>query len=223
MQQGSSGNPTFSAGKAASVDLCSVSACFPHVITYPEASSGGSAEKGLVSCPKSPTASDPCTVTINVKAADVGDPKSDSLLEEAGLYAFATSHDQGSTTNPQAQADNVPLQVDGECCFNFRAASLAQAPAVTLPASSIATLPSARRCASRRHFRIHLRKRVRRAAIYVNGRRVSARGRKRLHGTVDLRGLPKGTFTIRIVGRLRDGRRVVARRTYHTCVPRRHH
>ena len=221
MQQGSSGSPTFSAGKAASVDLCSVSACDPHVITYPEASSGGTAEKGAVSCPKTPSASDPCTVTIDVKATDVGSPNDASLLEEAGLYAFATSHDQGSTTNPQAQADNVPLQIDGECCFDFRQASVARAPALTLPPSSIAALPSSRRCASRRHFRIHLRKRVRSAAIYVNGRRVSARGRKRLHGTVDLRGLPKGTFTIRIVASLRDGRRIVSRRTYHTCVPRR--
>src|SRR3954471_7320195 len=61
MQLGSGGRPTFSAGKAASVDLCSVSACFPHVITYPE----GSGAKGTVTCPKSPSADTPCRVDID--------------------------------------------------------------------------------------------------------------------------------------------------------------
>jgi hypothetical protein len=60
-------------------------------------------------------------LTIKVKAADVGNPTSKSLLEEVGTYAFAASHPQGATTNAQAQADNVPLQIDGACCFNFKA------------------------------------------------------------------------------------------------------
>src|SRR5205823_1101115 len=38
--------PSFYAGKAQSVDLCSVSACFPHVITYPESNVGGTVERG---------------------------------------------------------------------------------------------------------------------------------------------------------------------------------
>jgi hypothetical protein len=121
MQQQSSGSPTFYAGATQSVDLCSVSACDPHVLTYPEDSSGGTAETGKLSCPAKPSASDPCTVTINVKAADVGKPTASSLLEEVGTYAFAASHAQGTTTNAQALADNVPLQVDGACCFNFEA------------------------------------------------------------------------------------------------------
>jgi hypothetical protein len=112
---------SFYAGKAQSVDLCSVSACFPHVITYPEPGVGGTAEHGSISCPSSPSASNPCTLTIKVKAADVGNPTSKSLLEEVGTYAFAASHPQGATTNAQAQADNVPLQIDGACCFNFKA------------------------------------------------------------------------------------------------------
>ena len=46
------------------------------------------------------------------------------------------------------------------------------------------------------------------------------RGR-RLRAPVNLRGLPKGTFTVRIKAVRRDGRRVSAHRTYHTCVPKR--
>ncbi|TMC38612.1 MAG: hypothetical protein E6J25_13250 [Chloroflexi bacterium] len=114
--------PTFFAGKAQSVDLCSVSACFPHVITYPEPAFGGVAETGSVSCPPSPpSASNPCTLTITVKMADVGGPTASSLLEEVGGYAFASAHQQGALTNAQAEADNVPLEIDGVCCYNFRA------------------------------------------------------------------------------------------------------
>ena len=129
METQPSGSPSYYAGQAQSVDLCSVSACFPHVITYPEAgSTGGNAEKGSVDCPSSPSASSPCTITIQARAADVGSPKAGttstaSLLESVGSYAFASSHQQGQLTNAQAQADNVPLQVDGVCCINFREAS----------------------------------------------------------------------------------------------------
>src|SRR5438132_4285420 len=73
--------PIFYAGAAQSVDLCSVSACFPHVITYPEPGLGGSAENGSIKCPSAPSASNPCTLTINVNVANVGNPTSSSLLE----------------------------------------------------------------------------------------------------------------------------------------------
>jgi hypothetical protein len=120
MSNTAANQPSFYAGKAESVDLCSVSACFPHVITYPEPGVGGTAESGSVSCPSSPSATNPCTLTIKVSAADIGNPTSKSLLEEVGSYALAASHLQGTTTNAQAQADDVPLQIDGACCFNFK-------------------------------------------------------------------------------------------------------
>jgi hypothetical protein len=114
--------PSFYAGKAQSVDLCSVSACFPHVITYPEPLLGGSQETGSIQCPVTPSVSNPCTVTVTVKVADVGSPTTTSLLEEVGSYSLAASHQQGATTNAQAEADNVPLEIDGVCCYNFEAA-----------------------------------------------------------------------------------------------------
>jgi hypothetical protein len=120
MSNTATNQPSFYAGKAQSVDLCSVSACFPHVITYPEPGVGGTAEHGSVSCPASPSASNPCTLTVKVTPADVGNPTSKTLLEQVGTYALAASHLQGTTTNAQAQADNVPLEIDGACCFNFK-------------------------------------------------------------------------------------------------------
>jgi hypothetical protein len=110
--------PTFYAGKAGSVDLCSVSACFPHVITYPEPSLGGTAEKGTISCPATPSASNPCTLTVNVNVGDVGNPTSTSLLEEVGSYALVSTVQSGAITNAGAEADNVPLEIDGLCCYN---------------------------------------------------------------------------------------------------------
>jgi hypothetical protein len=110
--------PSFYAGRAQSVDLCSVSACFPHVITYPESNFGGTVERGGISCPTGPSTTNPCTLTIQVNVADVGNPTGSSLLEEIGSYAFATAHPQGTTTNAQALADDVPLQIDGACCYN---------------------------------------------------------------------------------------------------------
>jgi hypothetical protein len=120
MSNTAANQPSFYAGKAQSVDLCSVSACDPHVLTYPEPSFGGSTEPGSVSCPASPSAGKPCTVTIKVHTADIGAPTTKSLLEEVGSYSLASAHPQGATTNAQALADDVPLQIDGACCFNFR-------------------------------------------------------------------------------------------------------
>jgi hypothetical protein len=111
----------FYAGRAQSIDLCSVSACDPHVIFYPEApATGANTESGNVSCPARPSSSNPCTVTIHVAGADVGSPTTSSLLEEVGSYAFGAARQQAAITNPQAESDELPLEVDGICCFNFR-------------------------------------------------------------------------------------------------------
>jgi hypothetical protein len=119
MSATASGSRSFYAGRTKSVDLCSVSACFPHLLIYAEAGQGGRREKGKVTCPRKPSAKHPCTLVIHVATRDVGKPKPASVLQEVGAYAFATSHPQGSTTNAQAQADNVPLEIDGACCYDF--------------------------------------------------------------------------------------------------------
>ena len=119
----------FSAGKAQSVDLCSVSLCLPRVIIYPEAGTGATGTNientgSSATCPTSPSASNPCTITISVNTADIGSPASTSLLEEVGAYAVSTSHLQFGTSNAQGQADNVPLEIDGVCCYNFQASTV---------------------------------------------------------------------------------------------------
>ncbi len=120
MENTAANQPIFYAGAAKSVDLCSVSACFPHVLTFPEPAFGGSSEKGSISCPAAPSAANPCTLTISVKVADVGSPTSSSVLQELGTYSFAASTPSGEITNAQAQADDVPLEIDGACCINAK-------------------------------------------------------------------------------------------------------
>lgn len=120
MENTATNQPIFYAGAARSVDLCSVSACFPHVLTFPEPAFGGSTERGSVSCPAAPSASNPCTLTISVRASDVGSPASSSLLQELGSYSFGASTQSGEITNAQAQADDVPLEIDGACCINAK-------------------------------------------------------------------------------------------------------
>ena len=117
--------PTFYAGKTQSIDLCSVSACFPHVLTYPEPSFGGTAEPGTITCPAAPSASNPCSVTIAVGVGDIGMTPAmaaRSLLEEVGGYALAATIQEGAENNATAESDTVPLEIDGVCCYNFKAA-----------------------------------------------------------------------------------------------------
>jgi len=82
-------------------------------------------------------------------------------------------------------------------------------------------------CASHRRVTVSLGRRargVRSVRVTFNGKRVPA-SRARLRKSrrqvvVDLAGAPRGRVTVRIVARLRDGRRVVVTRRYRTCAPR---
>lgn len=128
---GGSATVQYSGGKALSIDLCSVSACDPHAVVYPEAPSTslpaatGSPESGSLVCPPGiGRATPPCTLTVSVKTADIGGVTASSLLEQVGSYSFAAARPQSATTNPQAEADLLPLEVDGACCFNFQGNSL---------------------------------------------------------------------------------------------------
>ncbi len=97
---------------------------------------------------------------------------------------------------------------------------VAKKPAFT----SVVKLPSARRCLSRRSFRIRLRApkgvKLRSVTVTVSGHKVKTVKGKRLRAPVDLRGLPKGRYTVRITVRLGNGTVLRGSRTYRTCAPR---
>ena len=98
-------------------------------------------------------------------------------------------------------------------------------PTTRLPSSAfgqrgLLETPSNNRCVSRRYFRIKLRQRYWPviAAVTVKMPRVTRVLRRRPWGTiVDLRGLPKGRFVVRITALTTSARTIRGTRTYRTC------
>ena len=88
--------------------------------------------------------------------------------------------------------------------------------------SGVATLPSTKKCLSRRNFRIRLRNpkgyKIVGATVKVNGKTVATRKKgKRATAPVDLRNLPKGKYTVSITVLLNSGAVVKGTRKYKTC------
>jgi hypothetical protein len=90
--------------------------------------------------------------------------------------------------------------------------------------------PSNRRCVSRRKFRIRIRERrgvkIEAAILLLNGRRIKVVKRRvfqrRRHtATVNLRGLPKGTFKLKITVLTSQGTSITGTRKYRTCTKKR--
>lgn len=99
------------------------------------------------------------------------------------------------------------------------AAPPAPAPSVVLPAAPRSQRPL-RRCVSRRFFRVDLRalgiaRGAKVAPVGARGKRAAVSGSSR--SAIDLRKLPKGTYSVRITGRGKDGRRISVLKTYRTC------
>jgi hypothetical protein len=91
-------------------------------------------------------------------------------------------------------------------------------------------LPSNRKCVSRRKFRIRIRQpggiQIQTALVFVNGKKVRVLTRKvfqrkRKVANVNLRGLPKGVFRVRIVVLTADGKTLRGTRKYRTCTKKR--
>jgi len=92
-------------------------------------------------------------------------------------------------------------------------------------AAQILTFPSSKRCVSKRKFRIRVKRikgqgAYKRVEVSVSGKRTKVMRGVRDTATVDLRGLPKGRFKVRITVTLADGRKVSSTRKYRTCATR---
>ena len=77
-------------------------------------------------------------------------------------------------------------------------------------------------CVSRRGHTIRVKKvkggdKVVQATVFVNGKRVKVVRGKRLTAPVELSGLPKGKFTVKVISKTKSGRTVVDTRRYKTC------
>ena len=145
-----------------------------------------------------------------------------------GAYGFATRAEDASCGREAAPAD--PDAVTTVAPATTTTPPPAITPPVTkppaptpVPITQIATLPSPHVCVSRRHFRIHLKgvKGFVKAVIKLTGVPARTVKGKALGLPIDLRGLPKGKVVVRITVTTKNGKRLVGRRTYHTCANRR--
>jgi hypothetical protein len=91
-------------------------------------------------------------------------------------------------------------------------------------------LPSNRKCVSRRKFRIRIRQpggiQIQTALVFLNGKKIRVLTRKvfqkkRKVANVNLRGLPRGTFKVRIVVLTAEGKTLRGTRKYRTCTKKR--
>ncbi len=175
--------------------------------------------------------------TIN---SHFGDDIINQHLSAAGTLGFpALAPYDGATAGPTVPPDqqNPPPQgpnppEPGEAPLNLGCdlpPALSAAAEISGGAGRIdlPLTPRGHACASRRRFVIHLRRRhgarVLRAVVTAGQRRFHVRFGRRLTATVDLRGLPPGTYPVRILLRVRSrGHPLTLHglRTYHLCVPR---
>jgi len=89
--------------------------------------------------------------------------------------------------------------------------------------TTVAAAP-ARTCVSRRQMKINFKvargTKLRRLTVTVNGKQTARLSVRARQAVVDMRGMPAKDVRIVISGRLRDGSRITATRTYRPCRPR---
>lgn len=101
------------------------------------------------------------------------------------------------------------------------APTTATGPATIFGPNGIVSAPSNKTCISRRNFRIKIRKRKGltyiAAFVWVNNKRVATRRGSRITAPVDLRGLPRGRYTVKIRVVASTGQVITGTRRYRTC------
>jgi hypothetical protein len=130
------------------------------------------------------------------------------------------------TSQPKIAPDGSEQEVTYGCTDSARIAALPPAAVGTLSFVSLASLPSPKACLSRRSFQIHIRDpkhdAFKTVSVTIRGHRLTVARRGAFTvATVDLRGLPRGAFTVLIKGTTVLGRRLSGQRTYHTCTKKR--
>lgn len=128
----------------------------------------------------------------------------------------------GSTSQPTIAANGTSAGATYGCTSSALIAAL---PTIHTSASTYVTLPSNHMCLSHRSFKIHLHDPkndpLKKVLVTLRGRpTVVVRRGHTLISTIDLRGLPSGTFTVKISATTILGHHLSSSRTYHTCKPK---
>jgi hypothetical protein len=122
---------------------------------------------------------------------------------------------------PTIAADGATANVSYGC---VRSAEVAPVSGVESFAEAVG-LPSAHECYSRRDFQIHFRQSkldpFRQVVVKLARHTLTVKRHGSVFAaTVDLKGLPRGAFTVRVRITTVLGHRISGSRTYHTCVPK---
>lgn len=144
-----------------------------------------------------------------------------SKPDGAKFLRICFASDQQQDVQPTIAPDGTPANASGPCSDSELISAL---PAAKPVINDIATLPSSKKCRSRRNFRIRLKEprgdALASAKVYVNRKLVKTQKSGRLTAPVDLRGLPKGRYTVRIIATTVLGKTIKGTRKYRTCAKR---
>lgn len=128
------------------------------------------------------------------------------------------------TEQPTMTPDGVHTPSSINC---FDSDLLSPLPVAKPSVGQITNLPPAtkrKECRSRRSFKIRLREpkgdALASATISLNGKRIGTRRGARITAPVNLKGLPKGRYTVRIKATTVLGNKISGSRTYRTCTPK---
>ena len=147
------------------------------------------------------------------------DPNGWGVQPDIWIYAAILAADHSFVVDNWACGSGLGnLNLYGSIAENYRG------PVGTIGGGSagVISAPLSTACASRRHFIVHVVQipglMYRRIKVLLNGRRVATTTTRRgFTAAVDLRGLPKGTYALRIMLETTHGQKITGTRTYHTC------
>jgi hypothetical protein len=156
------------------------------------------------------------------------------LEEPTGAHYLRVCFSHPGTTQPTIAASGAPKDPAEYAAYGvtygcYDSALIAPLPVVNNSSGGVAgsierlTLPSAKKCLSLRFFKIHLADPqydpLKTVVVTLKGRRIATKRKgKYIVATINLKGLPKGTFTIKIHATTVLGHHLSASRRYHTCI-----
>jgi hypothetical protein len=152
-----------------------------------------------------------------------------------GSHYLRVCFSHPGTSQPAITASGAPKEASEYAAYHVTYGCTDSALTASLPvapgsgkggvAGSIErlTLPSAKKCVSVRLFKIHLADPkydpLKKVTVTLRGHKIAtSRKGNYVIATINLRGLPKGAFTIKIQATTVLGHHLSAERTYHTCI-----
>jgi hypothetical protein len=138
------------------------------------------------------------------------------------LYLRVCLSDPDNNSQPTIAANGTYSGVTYGCVDSALTAPL-PGSGVAGSKESLTILPSNKQCLSRRLFQIHLLEPqydpLKTVSITIKGRKIASVHKGHyIVATINLRGLPKGAFTIKVKAITVLGNHLSDSRTYHTCV-----